>query len=258
MPEDGLLVQGGPQDASDLPGGVGGPSAFAAIVHEVPRGEVADRLVLTLADGAASTPLAPLRACPLATTTFRPAQGGSMEDAPDYDCASAIVAEPSADGSTYEWAAGELERNGLVGVAIVAVGSNDRVVLAPPGDGSLVTIPEGDARDPDDGAAVPTPEVAAPAGRSPTSPGGGARPAAPAPAPPVAAPAAAPVPAPAPVVPDVAPSFQPTAAVGEEELDGIVAALAVLALAAGSALWAAAGRGDPDDVVGAPTAVAPG
>lgn len=261
VPEGGLLVQGGPQDASDLPGGIGGPSAIAALVHEVPRGEAAERLVLTLAEGAASTPLAPLQACPLTTTTFRPAQGGPMEEAPEYDCSTAVVAEPSDDGATYEWAVGDLERNGVVGVAIVAVGSNDRVVFAEPGDGSLVTVASGD---PDEAAPGGSPEVAAPAGGSPSTPAGPTRGVTPAPVPrapapaPAAAPAAAPAPAPAPVVPDVAPSFQPTSAVAEEELDGIVAALAVVALAAGATLWALAGRDDPDDVAGAPTAAASG
>ena len=158
VPEDGLLVQGGPDDSSELAGGIGGPSAFAALLYEVPLGEAADTLVLMLSEDATSTPLAPLRACPL-TGTFQPAQAGPMSDAPAFDCTAEIVAEPTADGTRYEWPVAALESNGVVAVAILAVGSDDRVVFSGPDDGSLVTVPATTAAAPE----VAAPEVAAPA-----------------------------------------------------------------------------------------------
>jgi len=129
-PSDGLVVQGG-QDTNQ-------PTSFAAVSYAL-SGATAEKLKLTVASGSASTPSATLALCPLSTSGFSPAQGGSSSDAPKFDCTNKVTAAPSSDGTTYTFDVASLVRSEALAVAIVPTTSTDRVVFQKPDDSSLQT-----------------------------------------------------------------------------------------------------------------------
>jgi hypothetical protein len=132
VPEDGLLVQGGPVQG----GPADAPTAFAALVYEVPDGETPGDLVLSVAPEATVTE-ASLRLCPLADASFTPAQGGPASEAPAYDCSTPIPGTRAADGTSYAFAVAGMERDGRLAVAVLPTSPADRVVFERPTEESL-------------------------------------------------------------------------------------------------------------------------
>ena len=128
VPADGLLVQGGSSDAS--------PTAYAALVYDVPAGASVGPLTLAVAAGSGSTPAATPRACPL-TSSFTPAQGGPMAGAPAYDCAKKATGKPSSSSDKYEFDVSAFVADGILAVAIVPGSATDRVVFTKPAADSL-------------------------------------------------------------------------------------------------------------------------
>lgn len=108
--EDGqLLVEGGP----------GGATAFAALRWVLDEGESAPTLTLTPLEGSIAPPELVLRACAV-TKPWDEAAGGSFDDAPTYDCATAADGVVAEDGSSIELA-----------LAPLLQGTNLDVVLVP-------------------------------------------------------------------------------------------------------------------------------
>ena len=130
---DALLVQGGP--ASD------GTAAYAAVAFALGPRESPTSLRLSVREGSASTPNSTLMVCPL-VESFRPNQGGPMEEAPDFDCAIRSIAAPSTDGTTYAFDLTALGRPTRVALAILPTAPTDRVVLGRPNQDSLATSVE--------------------------------------------------------------------------------------------------------------------
>jgi hypothetical protein len=130
VPADGLLIQGG---------GGGAPTAYAALLYELPQGSTAGNLTLTIAPNSATTPSTTLQVCPLLQPINHPEAGGPIADAPPFNCAHAVTAAPGADAKGYQFQAAGLVADGLVAVAILPTGPVDRVVLSAPDAGSLTT-----------------------------------------------------------------------------------------------------------------------
>ena len=125
VPDDGLLVEGGPQ----------APRAYAALVYTVPVGATTVDLRLAVAEGSATTQGAVLRACVL-TKAFEPTQGGTLAKGPTYDCArmaetAPVGAPPAAASYTLDVAA--LVEGDLLAIALVPADPAARVVFAAPG-----------------------------------------------------------------------------------------------------------------------------
>lgn len=127
-PADGLVLEGGPDLAH--------PVAFAAVNFSIATGTTPSRLKLDVAPNTATTPNASITVCPL-TKPFKPAQGGSMSDAPTYDCSTKATAAASSNGSSYTVDVGNLIRNGALSIALLPSSVTDRVVLSKPSAGSL-------------------------------------------------------------------------------------------------------------------------
>jgi hypothetical protein len=128
-PDDGLVVQGGPAD----------PLAYAAARFALTPGATPGTLLLRVATDSASTPNTSLALCPL-TDAFTPAQGGTMDDAPAYDCERSVEAGPSGDGTTYTFDVATLADDGSLAIAILPTTPTARVVLAAPGADSLTAV----------------------------------------------------------------------------------------------------------------------
>jgi hypothetical protein len=186
VPPDGLLIQGGGE--SDT-----APTAVAALAIPAPGGADVQTVVVHATSSTAVTPGSVIKACPLRSADFTPAQGGPISEAPAYDCANAKVASVGADGVTYSFAATGLTANGLVAVALVPGSPVTRVVLAKPGPDAL-----GVARHGTSVTAAPAPNPPPPLAASWVAPFQSLEPsAAPAPAPSKAADTAAGSPSPA-------------------------------------------------------------
>lgn len=127
-PADGLFVQGGP--ASD------GAVAYAAVAYSLAPGESPVSLRLSVLKGSASTPNTTLAVCPL-VESFTPKQGGPMEEAPAFDCATRTTAALSADGTTYTFDVASLSGSSSLALAILPTAPTDRVVLERPNADSL-------------------------------------------------------------------------------------------------------------------------
>ena len=272
-----LVAPDAPPDSVVVEGGLVGELAYGAVRYTLAPEEVPETLTVRLAADAASTPNSTLALCPL-TETFVPAQGGSMADAPEYDCEAATVeAPPAADGESYEFDVAALVGGGSLAVAILPTAPTDRVVLSAPDAASLTIADTGPATSGTDSTSErePLPDsdeqptAAAPATSGSTTSGSGGTARAPRPAvstPPLPAPAlpspAAGAPAPAPAQSPAAPSpgggATPAAATDDSGSSGTswlppVAFVGLAALAA--ALWL--GRrsdedGDDADVLSAP------
>jgi hypothetical protein len=127
---DQLVVQGGADPES--------PVSYAAMAFELDDGEVPSSVRLDVAPGSASTPNAVLTACPLTTAAFEAARGGPATDAPAYECATSVTAEPE-DGEivTYEFDVSDFASTGTLAFAVLPTAVADRVVLAVPTTSSL-------------------------------------------------------------------------------------------------------------------------
>jgi hypothetical protein len=236
-PARGLVVQGGPTD--DV--------AYGAVRFTLASDVVPDSLVLTVADGSASTPNTTLALCPL-TEPFTPAQGGAMADAPAYDCERSGEAAASDDGATYTFSVGGLVEDDALAVAILPTAPTDRVVLAAPGDESLV-VPDGGATPP---TAPTLPDFEGPPAGSfePPPLDVGADPV------PSLPPVAIPSPEDAPTE-DAAPPFVggPVSQSSEGEGSALRTLLALGLVSIAGGLWSAAGA-ERDDELSAPAALA--
>jgi hypothetical protein len=125
-----LVLQGGVDPAA--------PVSYAAIAFELDAGEVPTTVRLDVVPNSASTPNAVLTACPLTTAAFDAARGGPGADAPAYDCATSVTAEPRAgELTTYEFGVGAFAASGTLAFAVLATNVADRVVLAVPGASAL-------------------------------------------------------------------------------------------------------------------------
>lgn len=171
VPAKGLLVEGG----SDT------PTAYAALVYQLPQGATVRSLTLEVAPGTITTSGSTLRVCPLVNPTLKPAQGGPMADAPRYDCARQVTA--TADGSSYGFNVTSLLSGDVLAIAILPTAGTDRVVFDEPGADSLpvqggAAVADGapsDAYAPT-GAASPAPVYGEAPGASPLGPPAVARP----------------------------------------------------------------------------------
>jgi hypothetical protein len=208
VPADGLLLEGGPST----------PRSYAAISASLPVGSA---LVLDVAPNSVTTADVPLQVCPLVSPSFEPKQGGSLADAPEYDCAQRATVVPAL--GRYRLDLGAMAPDGAVAIALLPVGAADRVVLVEP------AVEAGLAASPgvDDIAPLSSFDSS---GSLPTSPSYDLGPAA---APAVPPPAAAPR-----IAPSVSPSrFVPVAVALPEDADPVVVALTLLVGAVGAALW---------------------
>lgn len=234
VPADGLLVQGSPSDTS--------PAAVSAIVAAVPSDGRPSSLVVHLAPDSPPFPGSTLKACPLTAPDIEPVQGGTMTNAPAYDCTDAVAVAPDTDGTTFTFDAAPLLVGDIVAAALVPGTPTTRVVLAKPGDDLLtVTGPTTSAEQPDGGALLSDDSFdvgsTAPVVDQVALPG-------------LAAPAMPAVPSPAPiatgvggasvtdVVPAVALPIDPGA-------NGIAVTGALLAVVAAAITWRLAGRRRP-------------
>ena len=121
VPSGGLLVEGGPTIES--------PTAYAAIVWDLPAGVSPITLTLKLASGAVTTPGAAPLACLLTSTTFEDADGGPRTEGPAFDCATRVTATSSSGSDGFTFAVEPLAHDGVLGIALVASGPGDRIVL---------------------------------------------------------------------------------------------------------------------------------
>jgi hypothetical protein len=129
---DQLVLQGGADP--------GAPVSYAAMAFELEEGEMPSSVRVEVAPGSASTPNAVLTACPLSATEFEAARGGPSADAPAYDCATSVTAEPKAgDIVTYEFDVSAFPASGTLALAVLATTVSDRVVLAVPTTSSLAS-----------------------------------------------------------------------------------------------------------------------
>ena len=138
VPQNGLLVQGGPTSTSGAADT--GAAAFAALIYQLPDGATVGPLTLSVAASSATTPTTTLELCALTTQQFRAEQGGPMSDAPAFDCTKNVTAAQSS--SSYQFNVASLVSNGALAVAILPTSPTDRVVLSQPGDQSL-TVQQG-------------------------------------------------------------------------------------------------------------------
>jgi hypothetical protein len=136
VPSGGLDVQGGPD--------AGNPVAFSAVSFALDPGETAESVTLSVTANSATTPGAQLMACPV-TTTFAPANGAAMSQAPKYDCGTKATASPSSDGKTYKFDVSGIRATGALAIAILPTQPTDRVVFDAPTTSALAsasTTPE--------------------------------------------------------------------------------------------------------------------
>jgi hypothetical protein len=130
VPEDGLLVEGTSSS----------PTAYAALSYVLPPGVVAEALVLTVAEGTATTPGQTLFLHPLEAPQFEPVQGGAISEAPAYDPERSIEATVDDSGTTFTFDdLGPLELVTGVAVAVLPDADGGRVVLKAPDGFSLTT-----------------------------------------------------------------------------------------------------------------------
>lgn len=108
LEEGQLLVEGGP----------GGATAITALRWTLDEGETAPTLTITPADGSATPPNLVLQAC-AATSPWEESAGGPFDEAPTYDCASAVEGTVAEDGSSIELALAPLLQGTTLDVVLV-------------------------------------------------------------------------------------------------------------------------------------------
>jgi hypothetical protein len=210
-------VNGSTSAAPDVPDGglyVAGsstsPFAVSALRYRLPAGATATTLSLTKAPGSLMVPGTKVRACPLTgDRDFDPAEGGSLTDAPVWDCDRGVDGVLDPAGIAFTFPIGPLAADGVLAIAIVPGGSDDRIAFAGPDPTALPLTEPSPARPTTTRTAVTTPGQA-PSPRLPSVPR--------VPAPPVTASprAATPAPAAGPSggAPTAAPSATPTRPIG--------------------------------------------
>lgn len=130
VPPNGLLIEGGQSS----------PTAYAAVVYDVPQGAAVGKLTLTVATQGGqpdATPATNLQACPLQSAAISPEQGGPMSDAPAYSKSHCLTGGASSSGGSYSFNVSALVTDGALALAILPTTPTDRVVFAPPGAESL-------------------------------------------------------------------------------------------------------------------------
>lgn len=164
VPANGLLVEGGPSTSS--------PTAYAALVYQLPEGATASSLTLSIAPSSATTPNSTLELCPLEHPFIsNPEQGGPSSEAPAYNCTHNVTASANAAGSAYKFDASSLMSNGTLAVAILPTKTTDRVVFSHPDSNSLAVqvpasqptaFPQSQASTPSLGVALPQSQATKP------------------------------------------------------------------------------------------------
>ena len=230
VPEKGLLVQGGASS----------PSAFSALVFQVPDGATVGQMTLNVTANTVSTNSATLRICPLVETTIKPEQGGPMADAPKYDCARQTTAK--ATGSSYKFNIASLVDAGTLAVAVLPSGTTDRVVFDQPDANTLAIQPRagassGTSTSAENGTTSPGLSSGVIAPRSPITPSVTNAAAPPADSGAVAAPQTNASPARA-----AAPGFVSTRASSSSAANPRAVLMVVAGAVAGAALWLSARR----------------
>ena len=134
VPTNGLLVE------SEMNGQ---PTAFSALVYQLPDGAVPSTLTLAIAPSSATTPSAKLEICPLKSPVITTDAGGPMSDAPAYDCTHNVSTTPESDGSGYRFNVAGMESNGSLAIAILPTSQTDRVVFSQPQATSLSMMQPG-------------------------------------------------------------------------------------------------------------------
>lgn len=130
VPPDGLLVEGGQRS----------PTAYAAVVYDVPEGAAVGNLTITVATEGGqpdATPATNLQVCPLQSAAISPEQGGPMSDAPAYSTSHCLTSGASSSDGSYSFKVSALVTDRALAVAILPTTPTDRVVFAPPGADSL-------------------------------------------------------------------------------------------------------------------------
>lgn len=130
VPPNGLLVEGGGDS----------PTAYAAVVYEVPSGSTVGDLILTVASNGGqpdATPATNLQLCPLKSVAISAEHGGPMSDAPSYSTSHCVTSGASSSGGSYTFKVSALVSDGALAVAILPTTPTDRVVFSQPGSNSL-------------------------------------------------------------------------------------------------------------------------
>lgn len=135
VPANGLLIEGGPSSSKGT--NDAGPTAYAAVVYELPSSSTVGKLTLAVAQGSATTPTAILQLCPLTTAAFFPSQGGPIAEGPQFYCSKQVSSAVSADGTIYAFDVAALVVDDVLAVAVLPTSATDRVVLNAPNAGSL-------------------------------------------------------------------------------------------------------------------------
>lgn len=143
---------GGPDGLpSDIPDGgfevanLSGDSSYAAFDYST-DGATVQSIVLTLAPHAASLPNSQVEACPLTGSgRFSPATGAPLADGPAYSCTSTVPGVEDASAGTVSFAVDNLVQDGVLAIAIVAVGTSREVFDAPGQSTVLVSSPSSSA-----------------------------------------------------------------------------------------------------------------
>lgn len=120
----GQLLVKGSADASN-------PVAYAGITFALSDGEEPDRLVLTVAEGSATTPGSTLALC-LLDGSASAAAGEPTADGPAFDCTTRVEAAPSSDGTSYDLDISELATSASLDVAVLPTQRATRVILNRP------------------------------------------------------------------------------------------------------------------------------
>lgn len=140
VPPDGMLVEGPAE----------GPLAMAALSYTVPDGFTASILVLSVAPDSHTVPESALQLCALRGPTFDAAQGGPMDEAPEWDCSLSSPGVADEAGSSWSFSVTALLDGDRLRVAVLPIGETDRIVLSRPTVDSLPLEPVEDDGDVDD------------------------------------------------------------------------------------------------------------
>ena len=145
VPTNGMLIEGG---AGSAPGAAdASPTAYGALVYQLPLGSAASTLTLQIAPDSGTTPASTLQVCRLLNPAFAPSHGGPVAEGPQFDCARSVKAAVSADGSAFTFKVAGLAEGDALGVAVLPTSPTDRVVLSAPNAASLAVIARAPAPD---------------------------------------------------------------------------------------------------------------
>ena len=133
-------VNGSTSAAPDVPdgglyvaGSASSPFAVSALRYRLPAGATATTLSLTKAPDSVMVPGTKVRACPLTgDRDFDSAEGGSLTDAPVWDCEGAVDGVLDPAGVAFTFPIAPLVVDDVLAIAIVPAGSDDRIAFAGP------------------------------------------------------------------------------------------------------------------------------